>query len=152
MNKLWVIFLAGMLALSGARAFALDGTPASYASGTVDAFAPSTSGTLSTVTPESLEFHAGQSQFSIPYAQIRSLHYREESKLHVGILATIVVALVAPWEKAERVTIVWDEQRGPQVATLVLSKHDGQGLVSIVEARATFACSKHPSQTCSQEY
>jgi hypothetical protein len=153
MYKLCAILLAGLLAFGDTTAFASDGTSASYASGTVGAIAPSTAGTLDTVSLEALGFRAGQSHFSIPYTQITSFHYREESKLHIGILATIAVALFAPWEKVERITIVWSGERGdPQVATLVLGKHEGQGLMSIIEARAPRACSGGPSRTCGREY
>jgi hypothetical protein len=152
-QKAWALLLTGLLVLGGAPLFALDGAPASYASGTVAAFEPGTGGALNTVPPAALEFHAGQSQFSIPYAQITAFHYREESKLHIGILATIVVALFAPWEKVDRVTVVWSaDGKDPQVATLVLSKHDGQGLVSILQARAQQACGHRQAQACGREW
>jgi hypothetical protein len=153
MQKACSIFLAGLLVLGGAPLFALDGTPAAYASGTVRAIEPGTSGTLNAVPPQALEFNAGQNQFSIPYAQISSFHFREESKLHIGVLATIVVALFAPWEKVDRVTVVWSgDDKQPQVATMVLSKHDGQGLIAILQARAVDACGHRTQQLCGQQW
>jgi hypothetical protein len=153
MQKTAAVLLALLFIPGGAPASALDGVPAKYASGTVDAFQPETNGTLDTVPPEALGFRAAQSQFTIPYMQVTSFHFHEESKLHVGVLAMIVVALFAPWQKVDRVTIVWDGVHGnTQVATLVLSKQDGQGLISILEARAHRACGSGLSQTCGQEW
>ena len=152
MQRASALFIAGLLVLSGAPLFALGGTPASYASGTVQAFEPGTKGTLDAVPPQALEFHAGQSQFTIPYAQISSFHYHEESKLHVGVLATIVIALLVPWDKVDLVTVVWSgDGNDPQVATLVLGKHDGQGLLAILQARAQHACGHGQAQTCGQQ-
>ncbi|HTW60154.1 MAG TPA: hypothetical protein VMD55_00010 [Terracidiphilus sp.] len=149
MKRAIAILLAGLLSLSGAPALAFDGVHASYASGTVDSIAPETSGALSTTAVAALEFHADKSQFSIPYAEVTSFQYKEESKLHLGVLATIVVALVAPWKKVDRITIVWSgEQGAPEVATLVLSRHDGEGLISILQARAAQACGRRPSSQC----
>jgi hypothetical protein len=148
-----ILVLAVFLACGGAPAFALDGTHARYSSGTVDALSPETAGTLNTVPASALEFHSGQRQFSIPYAQITSFHYHEESKLHLGVLAVIVVGLFAPWEKVDRVSIIWSDDHGtPEVATLVLSKPDGQGLLAILEARATRACGYRSGQTCGQRW
>jgi hypothetical protein len=151
MQKTTALILALLLGLGGAPAFAPDGTSASYASGTVDGLQPETKGTLVTVRASALEFHAGASQFSIPYAQITSFQYKEESKLHVGVLVTIAVGLFAPWEKLDRISIIWDDDRGTtEVATLVLSKQNGEGLLSILEARAVQACGGKGSARCGQ--
>jgi hypothetical protein len=153
MQKAPAIFLSGLLALGGAPAFALDGVHASYASGTVDALQPEAKGTLNTVPAAALEFHAGQSQFSIPYTQIKWFRYKEESKWHLGVLAMIAVGLLAHWEKVDRITIAWSgEQGAPEVATLVLSKQDGEGLVSILQARASHACAPKGSPACGQTW
>ena len=151
MQKILAMFLAAQLVLAGTPAFAIDGAHAQYTSGTVDSLSPETAGTLNAVPPSALEFHAGSSQFSIPYAQITSFQYHEESKLHLGVLAVIAVGLFAPWEKVDRVSIIWSDDHGTsQVATLVLSKQDGEGLRAILEARATQACAGSRSARCGQ--
>jgi hypothetical protein len=151
-HKATAFILAILLALGGAPVFALDGLSASYASGTVDALQPETKGTLNTIPPQALEFHAGQGQFSIPYAEITSFKYHEESKLHLGVLAMIVVGLVAPWEKVDRIVVIWNDDRGAmEEATLVLSKQDGAGLLSVLEARAIGACGGTRSERCGQQ-
>lgn len=153
MQKAIAVFLCGLFALGGTPLVALDSARASYASGTVDAIKPETSGALNTVPAAALEFRAEQSQFSIPYREITSFQYKEESKLHLGVLATIVVALVAPWEKVDRVTIVWSDPQGAvEVATLVLSRRDGEGLVSILKARASQACGRKPWTDCGRAW
>jgi hypothetical protein len=151
MQKTAAMILALLLGFGGVPAFALDGTSASYASGTVDGLQPETKGTLITVPASALEFHAAAIQFSIPYAQITSFQYKEESKLHIGVLATIAVGLFAPWQKLDRISIIWNDNLGTtEVATLVLSKQDGDGLLAILQARAVQPCGGKPSARCGQ--
>lgn len=152
MQKATAIFLGMFLAMGGVPALALNGLSASYTSGTLDSMQPETAGTLNTVATSALEFHAGSAQFSIPYARITSFRYKEESKRHLGVLGVIAVGLFAPWEKVDRVSIIWSDEHGTaQVATLVLSKQDGEGLLSILKARAAEACDGRPSASCGQQ-
>jgi hypothetical protein len=141
LQRLSARVLLGIFALGPAPAFAMNGTHARYASGTIDSMGQGSAGEIDATSPSALEFHAGASQLSIPYAQITSFNYREESRWHFGVLLTIVVGLLAPWQRVDRISIIWSDDHGtPEVATMVLSKQDGQGLLSILGARAVKAC------------
>ncbi len=77
-----------------AKAFAVEEQEAIYVNGTMQTIKPGTAGKWVMTSETALEFYSSAGGFSIPYARIRSYQFREEAKIHLGILAAGAVSLV----------------------------------------------------------
>lgn len=69
--------------------------------------------------------------------------------MHLGVAPAIAVALVKRRAKNYFLTITWQAERSvPGVATPQLSMREAQGLLPILQARASGACRQKPGQYC----
>ena len=141
MNRLVATIVSVSILFSGAAAFADPAQNATYVRGTVQNVKEGSLGIFDKTSPAALAFQSGEGQILIPFAQITSFRYKEESAIHVGVLGAIVVGLLRPWPKRHSVTIVWKgESDAPQVATFEAEKSTVEGLLEVMRARATEAC------------
>lgn len=149
MQRILAAFVAIAVVSPSAAAFVLDGQQVAYVNGTVQMLKEGAVGTLDTSSATVLEFKSSAGQFTIPYAGISSYQFREESKFHLGVLPAIAVALVKKRAKVHFVTITWQGDRSvAEVVTLEGSKQDSEGLLTVLHARATWACKAKTKQFC----
>jgi len=153
MKKLVAAIVAVSILASGASAYADPALGVTYVRGTVQTVKEGTTGTIDKTSLTALAFQSGESQVLIPFAKITSFRYKEESAIHVGVLAAIVVGLLRAWPKRHSVTITWSgENEVPQVATFEAEKSVVQGLIEVMRARATEVCRPGdrgmPSSSC----
>jgi hypothetical protein len=120
-----------------------------YVNGTVQGCKDGTTGTLDMSSPQSLEFRSGSSRFSIPYAEITSVKYREENRFRLGVLPAIAVGLLKARSKRHFVSIAWrHDDDSSEVVTLDASREKTRGLMAVLRVRAPRACPPHPGQAC----
>lgn len=127
------------LLLLSLSAFALDGGHARYVGGTVTGFTAGVVGRLDTTSDASLIFeHAGH-KMEIPYASIESHEYTKEVARHLGVLPTIVVALLKVRQHRHFFRISYRPQGAAvaQVVVFEVPKHMPRTLQAILQARAT---------------
>lgn len=136
------IFLVMLTAVAAGSALAATGQPATYVSGSLPGAKPGSVGTLDMTALATLDFRSSDgSQLSIPFAAIGKYEYREESKVHLGVLPAIAVALVKKRAKVHFITMVWKGNRGvTEVATLEMSNTAANGLMTLLRARVPNAC------------
>lgn len=150
---LWKALIAGFAmaaaGFTGMPLWGLEGGHVLYMNGTVQGVAAGAEGTLDATVAAGLEFHSKAGEFSIPYAQMNECEFHSEVKVHLGVAPAIAVALVKKRAKNYFLTITWQAKDDvPQVATLELSKTEAQGLLPILQARASGACHQRPGQYC----
>ena len=133
------------LALLGTSfpAMAIDQPEVNYVNGTIKSVAEN-AGTFDTTSQAVLELRFGPGQVSIPYAQIKSVAYREENRFRLGVLPAIAVGLLKARTKSHFVTIAWTDTEGSQVVTLKAAKARAVGLLQVIRARAPDACKPRP--------
>ena len=142
-----VLLVLGYL-VNATAAWAVE-SDVEYVTGTVKGLTEGATGNIDMSSPESLEFHAGSSQFSIPYAEITSVKCREENRFRLGVLATIVVGMLKARSKRHFVTIEWKHADGPTaVVTLDAPQEKARGMAAVLRARAPHACPSGPGQPC----
>lgn len=149
MRKWMAIFLILGLGLSQA-AVAAEEPDVEYVNGTVQGWKDGATATLDMSSPQSLEVRSGSSRFSIPYAEITSVKYREENRFRLGVLPAIAVGLMKARSKRHFVSIAWrhdDDSSG--VVTLDASREKARGLMAVLRERAPKACPRRPGQACS---
>ncbi len=141
MQRLIAAVVSNSILASGATALADPAQNVTYVRGTVQTLKEGTSGTMDKTSLTALAFQSGDGQIHIPFAQITSFRYKEESAIHVGVLGAIVVGLLRPWPKRHSVTIIWKgDSDVPQVATFEADKSIVDGLLEVMRARATEPC------------
>ncbi len=147
MRKMMAILL--VLGLGVTAVAAAQEPDVEYVNGTVQGWKDGASGTLDMSSPQSLEFHSGSNRFSIPYAEITSVKYREENRFRLGVLPAIAVGLLKARSKRHFVSIAWrHEDDASDVVTLDASKEKARGLMAVLRERAPKACPRRPGQTC----
>ncbi len=143
-----VVVWAGMI-FSAAQAFAVEGQEAVYVNGTVQTVKQGTAGSWVMTSDTALEFYSGVGGFSIPYAQIRSYQFREEVKIHLGVLAAGAVSLVKKRARNHFVVITWQTEQGTtDMVTIEVAKTAPKVLQSLFEARASGACKPQSGLVC----
>jgi hypothetical protein len=152
-SVLWKALIAGFAmaaaGFTGMPVWGLDGSQAVYVNGTVQAVAAGAEGTVDTTAATALDFHSTAGEFSIPYAQMNECEFHSEVKVHLGVAPAIAVAIVKKRAKNYFLTMTWQAEGGvPQVATLRFSKIEAQGLLPVLQARASNACHQRPGQYC----
>lgn len=148
MRKLMAILLVLGLGL-GVTAAAAQEPDVEYVNGTVQGWKDGTTGILDMSSGQSLEVRSGSSHFSIPYAEITSVRYREENRFRLGALPAIAVGLLKARSKRHFVSIAWRSDDGSAgVVTLDASKEKARGLMAVLRVRAPKACPPRPGQTC----
>ena len=149
MGKRMAVFvlLTGLMCGAAAPAEPPD---VEYVNGTVKGMAEGATGTVDMSSSQSLEFHAGSGQFSIPYAEITSVKCREENRFRLGVLPAIAVGLLKARSKRHFVTIEWKhDDDTTAVVTLDAPKQKARGMAAVLRARAPFACTSGATQLCS---
>lgn len=145
-------FMAVVLVLGlgmSTAAVAAEEPEVEYVNGTVPGLKDGSTGTIDMSSPQALEFHSGSSHFSIPYAEITSVKYREENRFRLGVLPAIAVGLLKARSKRHFVSIAWQhDDDESQVVTLDGSKEKARGLMAVLRVRAPKACPSRPGQTC----
>ncbi len=129
------------LLLLSLSAFALDDGHARYVGGTVPGFTAGVVGRLDTTSDMSLIFeHAGH-KVEIPYASIESHEYTKEVARHLGVLPTIVVALLKVRQHRHFFRISYRPQgaAAAQVVVFEVPKHAPSALQAILQTRAPSA-------------
>jgi hypothetical protein len=134
----------GILLLSTASAFAVTGTDVQLRAITVAGAKLDTVGQFDTTVPERLIFRSpGQPDLAMPYLDVAEFSSNEQKTHHLGILATIVVALLMPLQQEHFLTITYTDSAGAkQVATFEVSKGATDLLTPVLEARALNACER----------
>ncbi len=137
----------------GGPLFAQEAQQVVYVRGTVHAVREGAAGTVDKSSPSALRFQSGQESFSVPYANITSFRFHQESQYHLGVLPAIAFGLFVPWARRHFVTITWTgENSVPEVVTLEGPKSATEGLLEVMRARASEACKPGPrgieSQSC----
>ncbi|HXR40110.1 MAG TPA: hypothetical protein VN776_13515 [Terracidiphilus sp.] len=143
-----VVLLAGVV-FEGVPAFAVEGKEAAYVAGTGQTVKEGTVGVLNTSSATALVFESSGGQISIPYARVVSYQYRQEVKVHLGVLPAIAVGLVKRRAKRHFVTITWKgdgDQR--EVVTLEVSKTEPEILLGLLRALAPEPCRAKPGLPC----
>jgi len=132
-----------------AKAFAVEEQEAIYVNGTMQTIKPGTAGKWVMTSETALEFYSSAGGFSIPYARIRSYQFREEAKIHLGILAAGAVSLVKKRAKNHFVTITWKDGQGTEEGvTLEIAKTAPKILQPLFDARASQSCQPRSGQIC----
>ena len=145
------IAVVAILAMIGwdTSAFALNGFEVTYLTGTVQGANQGMPGLLDNTATNALHFQGNASQFSIPFTNIRSYQYREETKFRLGVLPAIAVGMLKARSKVHTVSISWQGERGvPEVVTLQMSKHTAEGLMTLLRTRAERACQPAWAKSC----
>ena len=127
------------LLLLSLSAFALDDGHARYVGGTVPGISAGVVGRLDTTSDTSLIFeHAGH-KVEIPYASIESHEYSKEVARHLGVLPTIVIALIKVRQHRHFFRISYRPQgaAAAQVVVFEVPKHAPRALQAILQTRAT---------------
>jgi hypothetical protein len=151
MGKLVGFALVAGMVLKGTQAHAVEGKEVAYVSGTSQTIKEGVVGVLNTSSATDLVFEAGSGRISIPYTRVVSYQYRQEVKVHLGVLPAIAVGLVKKRARRHLVTIIWQgEGNQREVMTLEVAKTEPQALLALLRARATEACKPKSGQVCGQ--
>jgi len=121
--------------------------PATYDSGTASNLGAGTEGTLELSSSDALIFHdtAHGKMLSIPYKTIVGFEYTHPVTHHLGILPTIVAALVSARQRQHIFTITYTDDAGKrQIALFEVPGSEPRTLLPLLRAR-TDVCPKNNS-------
>jgi hypothetical protein len=143
MIKGFVIVLGMATVSAGFPSAAEDGVDVYYAFGSASTTKAGVAGKLDYTKPASMEFHATSGTFSVRYAGITSVKYREENRFRLGALPTVAVGLLKARAKRHLVTVVWTDEAGvSQMAEFEMPKQASLALITLLRIRAPQVCAK----------
>lgn len=138
MKRLIAIALMMALVIPGITVWAEETADVTYMSGTVPGIKEGVAGKLDTTVADDLKFQAGAVEFSIPYAKVTRIEYRERNRFRLGVAATIAVGIVKARHKVHTVTVTWNDDKDiANVVTLEMPKGRAAALLSVLRARTS---------------
>lgn len=138
MKRLIAIVLMIAVTAPGITVWAEETADVTYMSGTVPGIKEGVAGKLDTTVADDLKFEAGAAEFSIPYAKVTRIEYREQNRFRLGVAATIVVGIVKARHKVHTVTITWNDDKDiANVVTLEMPKARAESLLTVLRARTS---------------